>query len=103
MARCLPCNHVAGPALVAVLRGLDAFRHLESMLCPTQPSVRSPGRSLEHIMSPTAELAFRLAALFFSDDELYADDEARPLLPYLPPTPQSKTTQVTGGFSRAQQ
>jgi hypothetical protein len=37
-------------------------------------------------MSPTPELAFRLISVFFGDHELFADNDARPLLPYLPPT-----------------
>lgn len=75
----------AGPALVVVLRGFDAFRRLETVLqTSSQNSGKSP-RSLEHVMSATPEVAFRLAALFFNDDELFADNEARPLLPDLPP------------------
>ena len=101
--RCtLLSNDNAGPALVVVLRGLDAFRRLESALIPSQVSGR-PQRSLEHILSPTPELAFRLTAIFFSDDELFADNEVRPLLPYLPPLPLLKTTQdqVTCTVSRS--
>ena len=89
---------------MVVLRGLDAFRRLESILCASQPSGKSP-RSLEHVMSPTPELAFRLMSLFFSDDELFADNEARPLLPYLPPVTLFTTTQdqVIGTVSRPRQ
>jgi len=75
---------------VVVLRGLDAFRRLESAVCPSPVSGRSQ-RTLEYVMSPTPEVAFRLSAIFFSDDELFADNDARPLLPYLPPVPLSKT------------
>jgi len=88
---------------VLVLRGLDAFRRLEFALGPAQVSGSRPQRSLEHILSPTPELAFRLTAIFFSDNELFADNESRPLLPYLPPLPLSKTTQdqVTCAVSRS--
>jgi hypothetical protein len=37
-------------------------------------------------MSPTPQLALRLMTGFFNDHELFADNDARPLLPYLPPT-----------------
>jgi len=88
---------------VVVLRGVDAFRRLESAISPSQTSSRSP-QSLEHVMSPTPELAFRLSAIFFGDDELFPDNEARPLLPYLPPVQLVKATQdqVTGTVSRRQ-
>jgi len=80
---------------------VDAFRRLELILYPSQPCGKSQ-RSLEHVMSPTPELAFQLMALFFSDDELFADNDSRPLLPYLPPMPVLKAIQdqVTSTFSR---
>jgi hypothetical protein len=90
-----------GPALVVVLRAVDAFRRLESIVCPSSPishaSAVTPRRSLEHVMSPTPELAYRLAAMFFDDRELFADNEMRPLLPYLPPL--MATTQRQDGIS----
>ena len=88
---------------MVLLRGLDAFRRLESALFPVSTCGRSQ-RSLEHVMSPTPELAFRLAAIFFTDDELFADSELRPLMPYLPPMPLSKSTQdqANGTVSRRQ-
>jgi len=101
IVKCLASNCNAGPALVVVLRGLDAFRRLESALSPSQNCGRSQ-RSLEHIMSPTPEIAFRLCAIFFNDEELFPDNEARPLLQYLPPMPLTKATQeqLTGAVSR---
>jgi len=95
----------AGPALVVVVRGVDAFRHLESIFCPSQPPSDKSERSLERVMSPTPEVAFWLVTLFFGDDELFADDEARPLLLYLPPVSLSKAThdQVVSIFSRPPQ
>lgn len=82
---------------MVVLRGVDAFRRLESAVYPSQSGSRCQ-HSLEHVMSPTPELAFRLMTILFSNDELFADDEARPLLPYLPPMPLANTTrhQVSG-------
>ena len=37
------------------------------------------------MVSPSPELAYRLVSLFFFDRELFADNENRPLMPYLPP------------------
>ena len=86
---------------MVVLRGLDAFRRLESVIGTSQVSGRSQ-QNLEHVMSPTPEVAFRLCAIFFSDDELFADNEARPLLAFLPPMPLSETAedQTTCTISR---
>jgi len=95
----------AGPALVVALRGLRAFHVLESTLGPSQSSVKSQP-SLDRVMSPTPELAFRLLSVFFADCELFADADARPLLPYLPPVPvMSKTAsdQVTVAVSQPRQ
>jgi len=78
---------------MVVLRGLDAFRRLESAVSPSSQASGKPQRSLEHIMSPTPELAFRLSAMVFSDEELFADDEERPLLLYLPPVPLTLASQ----------
>jgi len=81
---CFMLQFVLEPALIVALRGVDAFARLEALVVPTcGPS--SP-RNLEHIISPTPQLAFRLISIFFGDHELFADDDARPLLPYLPPT-----------------
>ena len=40
---------------------------------------------LDRMVSPSPELAYRLVSLFFFDRELFADNENRPLMPYLPP------------------
>lgn len=37
------------------------------------------------MVSPTAEMAYRLSTLFFFDRELFADNRSRKLLEYLPP------------------
>ena len=47
---------------------------------------------LDRIMSPTPQLAFLQASLFFREHEVFADDTARPLLPYLPPPLNTRDT-----------
>nr|XP_015215484.1 PREDICTED: uncharacterized protein C16orf71 homolog [Lepisosteus oculatus] len=66
------------PALVCALRRVNAFAVLRQLLKDT-------AGSLDRVMSPTPELAFRQAALFFTDKELLPDHSARPLLRFLPP------------------
>jgi len=94
---------------VAVVRGVDAFRRLECVLSASQTSHSGSGacrsqHSLEHVMSATPEMALRLTAMLFIDDELFADDELRPMLPYLPPPAVSNPAphgQLVGhGFPR---
>uniref|UniRef100_W5M771 Nucleoside diphosphate kinase-like domain-containing protein n=1 Tax=Lepisosteus oculatus TaxID=7918 RepID=W5M771_LEPOC len=51
------------PALVCALRRVNAFAVLRQLLKDT-------AGSLDRVMSPTPELAFRQAALFFTDKEL---------------------------------
>ncbi|XP_043567475.1 dynein axonemal assembly factor 8 isoform X2 [Chiloscyllium plagiosum] len=86
---------VSSPALVCVLRRVDAFKALAAVL--TTPKARASlfkekYGNLEKIMSLTPELAFRQAALFFADRELMSDPEARPLLKYLSPSLRSGIT-----------
>ncbi|MBN3320104.1 NDK7 kinase, partial [Atractosteus spatula] len=56
------------PALVCALRRVNAFAVLRQLLKDT-------AGSLDRVMSPTPELAFRQAALFFTDKELLPDPE----------------------------
>lgn len=86
---------VSSPALVCVLRRVDAFNALTETLAAAkgrasvlQENIVSP----ERVMSPTPELVFRQAALFFSDQELISDPSARPLLNYLSPSLRSGIT-----------
>ncbi|XP_048465465.1 dynein axonemal assembly factor 8 isoform X3 [Rhincodon typus] len=86
---------VSSPALVCVLRRVDAFKALAAVL--TTPKARASlfnenYGTLEKVMSPTPELAFRQAALFFADRELMSDSGARPLLKYLSPSLRSGIT-----------
>ncbi|XP_078274069.1 dynein axonemal assembly factor 8 [Rhinoraja longicauda] len=86
---------VSSPALVCVLRRVDAFTALTEMLAAAKgrASVMQENIvSLERVMSPTPELVFRQAALFFTDQELISDPSARPLLNYLSPSLRSGIT-----------
>ncbi|XP_028670098.2 dynein axonemal assembly factor 8 isoform X2 [Erpetoichthys calabaricus] len=65
-------------ALVVALRRVNGFAVLRELL-------QDSSNGLEKLMSPTPELAFRQAALFFTEQELLSDDFARPLLKFLPP------------------
>ena len=68
------------PALVLVLRGINAFKRLEQVV----PRPDSKGDHMDYIMSRTAEEAYAFTRAFFTDKELYGDPQSRPLLPYLP-------------------
>ncbi|XP_059834817.1 dynein axonemal assembly factor 8 [Hypanus sabinus] len=78
---------VSSPALVCVLRRVDAFNALAEILNVRQ--LKGGMDNLEKVMSPTPELAFRQAALFFTNKELISDPSARPLLKYLSPSLRS--------------
>ncbi|XP_071503369.1 dynein axonemal assembly factor 8-like [Diadema antillarum] len=82
----------SSPAAVCMLRGINAFHHVRSMLkIPTHPTEFRRGSGsggdlgLERLMSASAEIAFRQAAMFFRDHELFADPSMRANLPYQPP------------------
>uniref|UniRef100_UPI00398F3AE4 dynein axonemal assembly factor 8 n=1 Tax=Pristiophorus japonicus TaxID=55135 RepID=UPI00398F3AE4 len=86
---------VSSPALVCVLRRVGAFNALAEILTAAKPRTnlfKENHGSLEKVMSPTPELAFRQAALFFTDRELMSDPGARPLLKYLSPALRSGNT-----------
>ncbi|XP_072337431.1 dynein axonemal assembly factor 8 isoform X3 [Scyliorhinus torazame] len=88
---------VSSPALVCVLRRVNAFKTLAAILSASKPRAnlfKENHSNLEKVMSPTPELAFRQAALFFTDRELMSDPEARPLLKYLPPCLRSGNTKL---------
>ncbi|XP_078414864.1 dynein axonemal assembly factor 8 isoform X3 [Cetorhinus maximus] len=88
---------VSSSALVCVLRRVGAFKALAAILSTPKPRAslfKENHRNLEKVMSPTPELAFRQAALFFTDRELMSDPEARPLLKYLPPSLRSGNTKL---------
>ena len=88
----MPLFSVPEPAVVLVLRGINAFKRVDAIISARPSTVSSQlsgtDRSclpLDRLLSPTAELAFRQATLFFQDKELMADEQARTLRGYLPP------------------
>ncbi|XP_067912833.1 dynein axonemal assembly factor 8 isoform X2 [Heterodontus francisci] len=88
---------VSSPALVCVLRRVGAFKALAAILTATKPRAslfKENHSNLEKVMSPTPELAFRQAALFFTDRELMSDPGARPLLMYLSSSLRSGNTKA---------
>ena len=92
---------ISEPAVVLVLRGVNAFSRMETFICK-QPTTAYTSASvtasnsrpapLDRIMSPTPQLAYLQASLFFREHELYADDASRPLLSYLPPPLNTRDT-----------
>ena len=81
----------SNPALVCVVRGINAFQNVREQLgiattSPPQSTVHGGSKlSLEVIVAPSAETAFRQATLFFRDQELFSDPSMRVNMPYLPP------------------
>ncbi|XP_036421409.1 uncharacterized protein LOC118804902 [Colossoma macropomum] len=69
----------SSPALVCALRRLQAFGTLRRLLPQDYPG------NLSALMSPTPEMAFRQAALFFAEAELIPDHSSRTMLKFLPP------------------
>ncbi|XP_077985176.1 dynein axonemal assembly factor 8-like [Glandiceps talaboti] len=80
---------MSSPTLICVFRGINAFQQLHSVLNipKSVTGLKTTLRSspLTTLMSPSAEVAYRQAAMFFHDRELYADPTMRPNLKYLPP------------------
>ncbi|KAM7387063.1 hypothetical protein PAMA_009605 [Pampus argenteus] len=62
---------MSSPALVCALRRLDAFASLRELLPHDYPG------DLSILMSPTPEVAFRQASLFFFDHEIIPDRQMR--------------------------
>lgn len=72
--------------MVLVLRGVNAFKRLESFVNPpVNPLDLRADVPLDRILSPTPQLAFCQARLFFHDHELMGDDDVRTLKDFLPP------------------
>ncbi|CAG2255348.1 unnamed protein product [Mytilus edulis] len=68
------------PALVLVLRGINAFKRMEQVIPRPDPK----SGHMDYLMSRTAEEAYSFTRAFYTDKELYGDPHSRPLLPYLP-------------------
>ncbi|XP_071958654.1 dynein axonemal assembly factor 8-like [Antedon mediterranea] len=77
----------SNPVVINVMRGVDAFQRLRSILRINlnMPISRSQPPCLEKLISPTAELAYRQTVVFFSDRELFSDPTVRINLQYQPP------------------
>ncbi|XP_071326366.1 dynein axonemal assembly factor 8 isoform X2 [Trachinotus anak] len=67
--RCSQDSLMSSPALVCALRRVDAFASLRKLLPHNYPG------NLSVLMSPTPEVAFRQASLFFFDHELIPDPQ----------------------------
>ena len=77
-------SYFTEPCLVLALRGVNAFRKLESII-PSQQDKKSGVKGhLDMIHSRSAEQAYSFMRLFFMERELFSDPLSRPLLPYIP-------------------
>ncbi|XP_070548273.1 dynein axonemal assembly factor 8-like [Ptychodera flava] len=80
---------MSAPTLLCVFRGINAFQKLQSLLnipkSVTGLMTTMRSSPLTTLMSPSAEVAYRQASLFFHPKELYADPTMRPNLKFLPP------------------
>ncbi|XP_039248438.2 dynein axonemal assembly factor 8-like [Styela clava] len=80
----------SSPVMLCVLRRVNAFEVLEdAMRIPryscSMSDVVFNAEKFTHVMSITPEIAYRQMKVFFSDKELFPDNQSRPLLKYLPP------------------
>ncbi|KAJ8034916.1 Nucleoside diphosphate kinase 7 [Holothuria leucospilota] len=76
------------PSLICIMRGVDAFQRVHVTLkTPITPRSRRqlPQDALRVVMSLSPEIAYRQAAHFFRDHELFADPTMRENLKFLPP------------------
>eukprot|EP00079_Xenopus_tropicalis_P008916 XP_002932503.2 PREDICTED: uncharacterized protein C16orf71 homolog [Xenopus tropicalis] len=74
---------ISNPALLCVLRRSNAFAALEHTIKQLAPTLGTEHPQL--IASATPEIAFRQAALIFTDRDLVSDPESRSSLMYMPP------------------
>ncbi|XP_033096737.1 uncharacterized protein LOC117101002 isoform X3 [Anneissia japonica] len=77
----------ANPVVICIMRGINAFQRVQTFLGIhlSAQSASSNSQSLEKLLSPTAELAYRQTVIFFSDRELFSDPSVRMNLQYQPP------------------
>ena len=83
------CYLPSEPAAVVLLRGVNAFRRTHSFVASLHTG-QGDTMGLHHkdlccIISPTPDITYQQAMVFFHRRELYADPSTRWLLPYLPP------------------
>ncbi|XP_032392881.1 uncharacterized protein LOC116702662 isoform X1 [Etheostoma spectabile] len=71
-------NLTSSPALVCALRRVDVFSSLRKLLPRDYPG------NLSALMSPTPEVAFRQASLFFFEHEMIPDHSVLPVLKFPP-------------------
>ncbi|KAM8960394.1 dynein axonemal assembly factor 8-like [Pelodytes ibericus] len=89
----------SNPALLCVLRRVNGFNTLKQAIQELVPLAdRGPPQL---IMSATQEIAFRQAALTFTDKELVSDPQSRSILKYI--APPWITSQSGGGEDRRTQ
>ncbi|KAJ1097248.1 hypothetical protein NDU88_002373 [Pleurodeles waltl] len=92
---------VSSPALISVLRRVNAFaalaETLKALASPSSKLASSHG-SLQRVMASTPEIAFRQAELFFTDKDFVSDARSRPALKYI--SPPSRGNRPEGEESR---
>ncbi|XP_067089795.1 dynein axonemal assembly factor 8 [Osmerus mordax] len=91
----------SSPALVCVLRRVNAYATLRRLLPSDDPL------SLNVLVSSTPELAYRQALLFFFEGEIIPDNSVRQLLKFLPPpcinAPGSKSVSLLSSMANGPQ
>lgn len=95
------------PSLICILRGIDAFQRVHTTLkTPITPRSRRQlqEEALKVVMSSSPEIAYRQAAHFFRDHELFADPSMRENLRYFPPLRSPSLEELsTARFSWAEE
>ncbi|XP_077130697.1 dynein axonemal assembly factor 8-like [Ranitomeya variabilis] len=89
----------SNPALVCVLRRVQAFSKLAEVIKELFPGIGKCPTPL--FMSATPEVAFRQAVHFFTEKDLVSDSQRRPVLKYLAP-PEIYCKTEGGGDHRGQ-
>ncbi|XP_069590604.1 dynein axonemal assembly factor 8-like [Ranitomeya imitator] len=89
----------SNPALVCVLRRVQAFSKLAEVIKELFPGIGKCPTPL--FMSATPEVAFRQAVHFFTEKDLVSDSQSRPFLKYLAP-PEIYCKTEGGGEHRGQ-
>ena len=85
--------YLTEPAVILVLRGVNAFERMQSIIAlKSTPHTTHGIPPLDRIMSPTPQLAHLQASIFFREHELFADDDVRKMLPFLPPPISTRQT-----------
>ena len=80
--------------MILVLRAVSAFERMQSIIALKSLPHAAHVPPLDRIMSPTPQLAHLQASIFFREHELFADDDVRTMLPYLPPPISTRHTDI---------